>query len=357
MAEDKRQSESRLFEKDWQSLLRLGAYHTKSGALFQGKFEEVIRQPGFGLLKGRVQLIFTSPPFALNTKKRYDNKQGDAYREWLAGFAPLFSDLLTEDGSLVIEIGNAWQPGLPVMSTLALEALLDLRRRGNFYLCQQFVAHNPARLPSPAQWVTVLRKRVTDSFTHIWWLSKTPEPKADNRRVLRPYSESMKRLLKRGSYNGGKRPSEHVIGQDSFLRDHGGAIPSNVFKPDSNEMAIEALRLIEELSSYADRDALNWALGSSSLLEFSNTSSMDPYLRYCREHQIPLHPARMHIGIPTFFTKFLTDPGDIVLDPFAGSNTTGAAAETLQRRWLAFEPVEDYIRGSRGRFPEQDLSM
>ena len=46
---------------------------------------------------------------------------------------------------------------------------------------------------------------------------KTDYPKADNRKVLRPYSESMKSLLKRGSYNAGKRPSEHSIGEKSFL--------------------------------------------------------------------------------------------------------------------------------------------
>ncbi|MES4791799.1 MAG: hypothetical protein C4321_01380, partial [Chloroflexota bacterium] len=314
-------------------------YHTDLGGLFKGKFEEVVAQPNFDLLRGKVQLIFTSPPFALNNKKKYDNKQGDEYKQWLAGYAKLFRDLLAEDGSLVIELGNAWEPNQPVMSTLALEALLELKKAGDFFLCQQFVINNPARLPSPAQWVTIKRKRVTDSFTHIWWLSKTPDPKADNRKILRPYSKSMRKLLERGSYNDGRRPSEHSISKTSFLTDHGGAIPHNAIKFDDDHSMAQSLFEFGIGSSEEIQDAIAWLFGMSSFAEFSNTISVEPYIRYCKEHHIPLHPARMHIGVPSFFIKFLTDPGDIILDPFGGSNTTGAAAEALQRRWVSFEPM------------------
>jgi site-specific DNA-methyltransferase (cytosine-N4-specific) len=334
-----------------QSLFEHSAYHTEHGALFSGEFEKIISNSEFTPLKGRIQLLFTSPPFALNNKKRYDNKQGEEYKKWLASYGRIFRELLTEDGSLVIELGNAWEPGIPVMSTLALEALLDLKREGNFYLCQQFVVNNPARLPSPAQWVTVKRKRLTDSFTHIWWLSKTPDPKADNRRVLRPYSESMMRLLQRGSYNDGKRPSEHVIGQTSFLKDNGGAIPHNVLKFKSDNLQNYISTGYNKQVSEDVLEVENWLFGQSNLLEYANTSANDPYIRFCKENRITLHPARMHIGVPTFFINFLTDPGDIVMDPFAGSNTTGAAAEQLDRKWLSFEPIEDYIEGSKGRFP------
>ena len=81
-------------------------------------------------LRNKVQLIFTSPPFPLNRKKRYGNQQGEAYIEWLAGFAKPFKELLTPTGSIVLEMGNAWEPGQPVMSTLALRALLEFLKRG-----------------------------------------------------------------------------------------------------------------------------------------------------------------------------------------------------------------------------------
>jgi site-specific DNA-methyltransferase (cytosine-N4-specific) len=251
----------------------------------------------------------------LNRKKKYGNRQGEEYAEWLAEFAPLFKEFLTDNGSIVLEMGNAWVPGEPAMSTLALEALLGFLKAGDLKLCQQFICYNPARLPTPAQWVNVDRIRLKDSYTHVWWMAPTTHPKADNRRVLRPYSPSMLKLLRTKQYNAGRRPSEHHIGATSFLKNNSGAIPSNV-------------------------------------LTFTNTLSNDPYLAYCKEQRLPLHPARMPVDLATFFIKFLTEARDLVLDPFAGSNTTGAAAEHLKRRWVAIEPNDQYIQGSRGRFSE-----
>ena len=214
----------------------------------------------------------------------------------------------------MMELGNAWESNRPAMSTLALEALLAFLKCGELILCQQFVWHNPARLPSPAQWANVERIRVKDAFTHLWWMSTTDRPKANNRRVLTEYSPSMQRLLQTKKYNAGKRPSEHDVGATSFLTNNQGAIPSNV-------------------------------------ISVSNTTAYSEYLDYCRLHNRPRHPARMPIQVAEFFIKFLTEPDDIVVDPFSGSNTTGAAAERLQRRWVAIEPQADYVLGSKGWFP------
>jgi len=281
--------------------------------MYETTFEDFLASRSGTVRLGKTQLIFTSPPFPLNRKKRYGNKVGEEYVDWLASFAEPLTDLLTEDGSIVLELGNAWEPGRPVMSTLALRALLRFLESADLNLCQQFVCHNPAKLPTPAQWVNVERIRVKDSFTHLWWMSPTDRPKASNREVLTQYSDSMKSLLKSKTYNGGTRPSQHKIGDTSFLSDNGGAIPPNV-------------------------------------LTFSNTLSTDPYREYCRANALSLHPARMPPGLAEFFINFLTDPGDLVLDPFAGSNTTGAAAEELDRRWVAIEPTADYVAGSHGRF-------
>lgn len=290
-------------------------YQTRRGTMYIGSSEEVLASSIGKALRGKVNLIFTSPPFPLNRKKRYGNERGQAYITWLTRFAPLFRELLAPNGSIVIEMGNAWEPGHPVMSTLALEALLAFRREGQFNLCQQFICHNPTRLPSPAQWVNVERIRLKDSYTHVWWMSPSEKPHADNRKVLKPYSKAMLQLLETGKYNAGRRPSEHHIGAKSFLRDNAGAIPSNV-------------------------------------LTFSNTTANDPYLRYCREHDLSPHPARMPPGLPEFFIRFLTKARGLVLDPFAGSNTTGAAAEGLKRRWVSIEANRDYAEASRGRFQQ-----
>ena len=289
------------------------AYTTERGTMLRGTIEDCLASEALAHLRGEVQLLLTSPPFPLNRKKKYGNLTGGAYVTWLAALAPSFSQLLAPSGSIVMEIGNAWERGRPTMSTLSLKALLAFLEGGELHLCQQFISHNPARIPSPAQWVTIERIRVKDSFTNVWWMSNTDRPKSDNRQVLQPYSESMQKLLEKQSYNAGKRPSGHRVNPDSFKKDNGGAIPPNV-------------------------------------LSFSNTRAYDSYQDYCRERGITPHPARMPAGLAEFFIKFLTDPGDMILDPFAGSNLTGGVAERLGRRWVAVEPIEEYIDGSRGRF-------
>jgi hypothetical protein len=309
-------------EKD-SSLSELAlAYETRRGRMYSGTIESFLASSQARKYMGKVQLIFTSPPFPLNHKKKYGNRQGQDYIDWLASLAPKLTDLLTKDGSLVLEIGNSWEPGRPVMSTLALRALLAFLDEGKLNLCQEFICHNPARLPSPIQWVNIERCRVKDSYTHVWWMSPSDRPKADNRQVLQEYSESMKRLLKRKSYNSGKRPSGYGIGQHSFLTEHRGAIPSSVMYDVQN------------------------------LLVYANTRASDGYIEYCRANGLELHPARMQSELARFFIQFLTTTGDYVLDPFAGSNTTGAMAETLERRWAAVEANLGYAKSSIGRFEE-----
>lgn len=281
--------------------------------MYQAKAEDFLRSEVARKYEGKIQLIFTSPPFPLNRKKKYGNFRQEQYIKWLTKFAPQFKKLLTKNGSIVVEMGNAWERGEPLMSTLSLRALLRLQQAGKLRLCQQFVAYNRARLPGPAEWVNVRRIRVKDAYTQLWWMSPTSRPKANNRRILVPYSEAMEELLEKQQYNGGRRPSEHHIGEKSFLRNNGGSIPSNV-------------------------------------LAFSNTQNNDSYYRYCKKNKIQMHPARMSPKVAEFFVRFLTTPGDLVFDPFAGSNTTGAAADGLGRRWLSVEVNSGYVSGSVGRF-------
>lgn len=287
-------------------------YSTDYGMMIKGKCEDILLQLGNNEAP-KANLIFTSPPFPLNRAKKYGNMTGDEYLKWIESLATIFANALQDDGSIVMEIGNAWEPHLPIQSTLPMEALLAFKKAGELYLCQEFIHYNPARLPAPVEYVNKQRIRVKDAFTRIWWLSKSVNPKANNRNVLEEYSRQMKKLISTGKYNPGSRPSEYIIGETSFLKDNGGAIPGNV-------------------------------------IIASNTSSIDSYLDYCRNNGLEIHPARMPRAIPEFFIKLLTDENDMVLDPFAGSNTTGYVAEKLRRKWLSIEIEEKYIEGSRGRF-------
>lgn len=309
-------------------------HKTRAGRYLHGRAEDLLRGPLGRRLTGKVQLLLTSPPFPLNNKKSYGNLTGQAYREWFASLAELFSDLLMPNGSIVIEVGNAWEAERPVQSLLPMECLLDFvkNERAQLRLCQEFICYNPARLPSPAQWVTVGRERVTDSFTRVWWMSRSDHPKANNSRVLRPYSNSMRALLRKKSFNRKPRPSEHHISEDGFLADNGGSIAHNVF----------------ELSPMTPGRSVRLP----NAFAFANTGSSDWYARTCRDRGIAPHPARMPAGLASFFVQFLTDPGDLVLDPFAGSNTSGFVAELLGRRWMSIEASRKYAEQSRIRFQD-----
>ncbi|WP_066424032.1 site-specific DNA-methyltransferase [Anabaena sp. 4-3] len=284
-------------------------YTQQHGQAYLGDSLQIIKS----IPDNSINLILTSPPFALTRKKAYGNESAEKYIDWFLPFAYEFQRVLAENGSLVLDLGGAYLPGNPVRSIYQYELLIKLCKEVGFFLAQEFYHYNPARLPTPAEWVTIRRIRVKDAVNTVWWLSKTPYPKANNRKVLKPYSQSMKNLLKNG-YQAKSRPSGHDI-SNKFQTDNQGAIPPN-------------------------------------LLEIPNTESNSVYLRRCKAAGIKPHPARFPQGFAEFFIKFLTDEGDLVLDPFAGSNTTGFVAETLQRRWLSFEINEDYLLGSRYRFRE-----
>ncbi len=258
-----------------------------------------------------VDLIMTSPPFGLVRKKSYGNEDADQYCEWFRPFAEGFKRVLKDSGSLVIDIGGAWIPGQPTRSLYHFKLLIMLVEEYGFHLCQEHYWWNPSKLPTPAEWVNVRRVRVKDAVNCVWWLSKTPYPKANNKRVLQPYSKSMKHLLKNG-YVAKLRPSGHDI-SEKFSKDNGGSVPPN-------------------------------------LLAIANTESNGRYQDHCRSENIAIHPARFPAALPEYFMRFLTDPGDYVVDPFGGSCVTGAVAEALERKWTCCELSEEYLLGGKARF-------
>lgn len=266
------------------------------------------------LADNSVDLVMTSPPFGLVRKKDYGNVDATEYLDWFRPFAKEIFRILAPSGSFVLDIGGAWNPGLPTRSLYHYELVITLCKEFGFHLAQDFFWYNPSKLPSPAEWVTVRRVRVKDAVNCVWWLSKTPFPKASNRRVLTPYSGSMKQLLQQG-YKPKLRPSGHDIGR-KFSDDNGAAIPPN-------------------------------------LIAVANTESNSAYLRYCRDNKIKPHPARFPADLPEFFVRMLTDENDLVVDPFAGSCVTGQIAESLHRRFICCEMVEEYLRGAVHRFDQK----
>lgn len=297
-------------------------YTTQSGAAYLGDSVALMRH----LDDASVDLICTSPPFALLRQKGYGNVASKEYVDWFRPFAEQFKRILKPAGSLVIDLGGTWIKGAPYRSLYHYEFLLELCRpveeggSFGFWLAQELYWYNPAKLPTPAEWVTIRRTRVKDAVNTVWWLRPSAvmderDGKVSNRKVLRPYSAAQEHLMKHG-YTPKLRPSEHAI-SDKFGTNNGGAIPPN-------------------------------------LISASNTSSNDRYQRLCREMGVGAHPARFPKALPEFIIGLTTDPGDLVLDPFAGSNTTGEVAQAMGRQYLAFDSEREYLEGSRFRFEELD---
>ena len=289
-------------------------FKTQRGHIYQGDSLDFLHSKA---KEQSVDLIMTSPPFGLVRKKSYGNEDADEYCNWFRPFAEGFKRVLKDTGSLVIDIGGAWKPGMPTRSLYHFELLMMLCREYGFHLCQEHFWWNPSKLPTPAEWVNVRRVRVKDAVNCVWWLSPTPWPKASNRRVLAPYSDSMLHLLKNG-YTAKLRPSGHDI-SDKFQKDNGGAVPPN-------------------------------------LLAVANTESNGRYQDYCRQNNLEIHPARFPAQLPEYFIRMLTDPGDVVVDPFGGSCVTGMVAESLKRRWVCVELSESYLKGAVGRFQGEYLT-
>lgn len=288
-------------------------YSTGLGSTYLGDSRKLMAR----LPNECIDLIVTSPPYALQSKKPYGNESPERWVDWFMPFVHEMRRILKPQGSLVLNIGGSWKKGSPVKNIYLYELLVDLCSDRNrdplFHLAQEIWWYNPAKLPSPAQWVTVNRLRHKDAVEPIWWLSKLTEPQTFMERVKWPYSEAMEKLIKRGTYNAGDRPSGWNI-SGNFARDNGGAIPPNI-------------------------------------LPISNTESNSSYSVQAKSAGFKLHPARFPVALPAYFIELLTSEGDIVLDPFAGSVTTGEASESRDRQWLAFEAEKYYLRASRYRFP------
>jgi len=283
-------------------------YKTRLGRAYCADCLDVLKT----IPSGSIDLVITSPPFALRRKKSYGNVSAEKYCEWFWPFAQEIVRVLKRNRSFVLDIGGSWNKGEPTRTLYHFELLLKLCSSNSlFRLAQEFYWYNPAKMPAPAQWVTIERVRVKDAVNPIWWLAKSARPKASNRRVLKPYTKSMENLLAKG-YNAGPRPSGHIVSKNWNKR-YKGSIPSN-------------------------------------LIIAANTRSSDRYLKACKKYGLEVHPARFVEAVPDFFIKFLTRKGDMVLDPFSGSNVVGEVAERLERRWISIEIDKKYVVGSAFRF-------
>jgi DNA modification methylase len=85
-----------------------------------------------------IDLVLTSPPFALQRKKTYGNVEQDDYVEWLLEFCKKVYRVLSPTGSFVLDLGGAYQSKRPVRSLYNYRILIELCDRLDFRLAEEF---------------------------------------------------------------------------------------------------------------------------------------------------------------------------------------------------------------------------
>jgi site-specific DNA-methyltransferase (cytosine-N4-specific) len=135
------------------------AFETGLGKAFIGDSLDLLES----LDNGSVNLVITSPPFALQRKKNYGNADQGEYVEWLGRFARLVHSKLRDDGSFVLDIGGAYHKGVPVRSLYNFRVAIDFCDNLGFFLAQDFYWYSPSKLPSPIEWVNKRKLRAKDA--------------------------------------------------------------------------------------------------------------------------------------------------------------------------------------------------
>lgn len=295
----------------------MAGYSTKLGKCIQGDSLEILDT----LPHNSIDLIVTSPPFSLQRHKKYGEVCQDEYVDWLLQFGYIAYSKLKDTGSFVIDIGGAYQKGMPIKALYPFRFMIRMCDELGYNLAQDFYWHNPSALPTPIEWVNKRKLRCKTSVNTVWWFSKTTNPKSNIKNVLVPYSSRMQNLIERPQdfvkEEGAVRPSGHVMGMKSWAKNNGGAIPSN-------------------------------------LLQISNSESNSQYLRYCKAVGVKGHPARFPAKLPEFFIKMLTDENDFVVDLFSGLNTMRQVSECLGRKWLSIDLNLEYVASSVFRFSDNE---
>lgn len=126
------------------------SYQTHWGAMYQGDAAGLLAS----LPDESLDLVITSPPYALHFKKEYGNVNKDGYVDWFRPFGREIYRALKPEGSFVLNIGGSYNAGMPTRSLYHFRVLIMLVEQLGFHLAQECFWYNPAKLPSPAEWVT-----------------------------------------------------------------------------------------------------------------------------------------------------------------------------------------------------------
>ncbi|NMG30586.1 DNA methyltransferase [Aromatoleum evansii] len=288
-------------------------FSTELGVAILGSCDTV-----FASIDCPIALCLTSPPYPLAHARSYGNPSEAAYVDWICRTLEPVVRNLVRGGSIALNVSNdIFIPGTPARSLYRERLLLALHDRLGLFKMDELVWHNPSKPPGPVQWASVARSQLNTAWEPVYWLTNDPRAvRSDNRRVLQAHTERHLDLIRRGgetrlaSYSDGA----HRLRPGCYANATEGRIPRNV---------------LSFGHSCADQRA---------------------YKRAARAADLPAHGAPMPLALAKFLVEFLSAPGDLIVDPFAGSFTTAKAAELLGRRWLSTECMLEYVVGAARRF-------
>ena len=297
--------------------VRLLAFSTNLGVAIWGDCVDT-----FERLDTSSTVAICSPPYCLSRPRAYGNPSDAEYVDFIVASLKPIVERLVPGGSVCINLGqDIFLPGLPARSMINERLLLALHDRLGLKLLDRLIWCNGSKPPGPTYWSSRMKVQLTATYEFIYWLSPSPElVRADNRRVLLPHTEKHLRLISAGGetrdavYGDGA----YHVRPGSFGNATPGRIPRNVLHRGG--------RCADTLQYRRDAAAL----------------------------RLPAHGATMPLSIPDFLIRYLSEPGDLVVDPFGGTAKTGMAAERLGRRWVVTEHMLTFLRPSGERFRQCD---
>lgn len=272
----------------------------------------------FSAIDSPITLCLTSPPYPLAKARNYGNPSEAAYVDWVCQQLEPIVKNLVRGGSIALNISNdVFLPGMPARSLYRERLVLALHDRLGLFKMDEFPWHNPSKPPGPVRYASVDRTQLNVAWEPVYWLTNDPRAvRSDNRRVLREHTERHLRLMQ----NGGEQRDQ--VFSDGAYRVHPG-------------------RFGNQTDGKIPRNVLTFG---------HSCSDQRAYKRAARAAGLPAHGAPMPLALASFLIEFLSEPGDLIVDPFGGSFTTAKAAERLGRRWLSSECMLEYVLGGATRF-------
>jgi DNA modification methylase len=289
------------------------AFSTDLGLAMWGSAQDV-----FSILGEPISLCLTSPPYPISRGRAYGKITESEYVDFLCRALEPVIQNLRSGGSVVLNVSNdVFERGMPSRSLYQERLILALHDRFGLHKMDTLIWHNPSKPPGPVWWASINRLQLNVGYEPVLWMTNDPnQVLADNRRVLEPHTARQQQLIRAGGENrhGVYADGAYVVRPGSYSHATPGRIPRNV------------LTIGHKCQDQAR------------------------YKKTARDLGLPVHGAPYPLRLVKFLISFLSECGDLVVDPFAGSLTTGRGAEELGRRWVCTDNVCEYLRGGAERF-------